>query len=63
MVFDAYVDAAEEGEYIRGIEKYGGSIRIETFFYPPSEDSSLLGARFYLITPDGVREDGEGLRH
>lgn len=63
VVFDSAVDAAEEGEYIRGIEKYGGSIRIETFFYPPSEDSNLLGARFYLITPDGVREDGEGLRH
>lgn len=61
VVFDSSKDATGEGEHIRGIEKYGDSIRVQTFFEPPSEESNLPGTRFYIVTEDGACEDGEEL--
>lgn len=61
VVFDVKTDTTEAGEYLHSIEPYGDSIRIMTFFPPPSEEENLLGSRYYLITDDGIREDGEEL--
>lgn len=63
VVFDAASDASSDGEFLYGIEPYGSSIRIQTFFAPPLDNNNLPGTRFYLITDEGIREDGESLFH
>lgn len=61
VVFDSETDAAAEGEYLHSIEPYGDSIRIMTFFAPPLEGNRICGSRMYLLTDDGIIEDGEEL--
>lgn len=61
IVFDTSLHTTESGEYLYGIDDFGNSIRVTTYFAPPLEHDNRCGMRMYILTDDGSREDGEGM--